>query len=159
MDDVVRDAVMMGVAAIQPVVATRTDIALGTLARSRKRSRWERIAIASAKQCGRATVPPVLEPCAWPDVLAKLASRTLPAPGIMLVEPSASIQARGLGDLAVTRPSEATIAIGPEGGWTPAEVLAGASQCRLVTMGPRTIRADAMAVVAVAALFAVWKEY
>ena len=37
MDDVVRDAVMMGAAAIQPIVTARTEVTLSALARGRRR--------------------------------------------------------------------------------------------------------------------------
>ncbi|MFM8534300.1 MAG: RsmE family RNA methyltransferase, partial [Acidimicrobiia bacterium] len=59
MDDVVRDAVMLGVTSIQPVISERSEISLSALAKSSRVARWQRIAVASAKQCGRAVVPPV----------------------------------------------------------------------------------------------------
>jgi 16S rRNA (uracil1498-N3)-methyltransferase len=157
MDDVVRDTVMMGAAAIQPVVTARSEVALATLERGHRRDRWQRIAVSSAKQCGRAIVPQVLAPGTFSDVAAALAHLTLPGPALMLVEPSASAAAATLGDLPA--PSrETTLLIGPEGGWTPEEIELGAATARLVTLGGRTIRADAMALVALAALFATWKE-
>ena len=72
MDDVVRDAVMMGVAAVQPFVTTRSEVTHAALVRGRRRERWERIAVASAKQCGRATVPAILEPQSFEDVVLAL---------------------------------------------------------------------------------------
>ena len=48
---------MMGAAEIQPVVTARTEVTRASLLRGRRRERWERIAVSSAKQCGRATVP------------------------------------------------------------------------------------------------------
>ena len=59
MDDVVRDAVMLGVAAIQPVVSERAETSMAAMARSGRVARWQRIAVSSAKQCGRAVVPPI----------------------------------------------------------------------------------------------------
>ena len=53
MEAVIRDATMMGVTAIEPVITTRT-IARQT---GRDTQRWTRVAVSSAKQCGRATVP------------------------------------------------------------------------------------------------------
>jgi 16S rRNA (uracil1498-N3)-methyltransferase len=159
MDDVVRDAVMMGAAAIQPIVTTRSEVTLATLHRGRRRERWERIAIASAKQSGRATVPPILEPRAFEEIAGQLAHLILPGPGLMFVEPSAAIGALTLADVADPAPRETTVFIGPEGGWEPTEIDRGAAVCRLVTLGGRTLRADAMPVVALAALFALWKEY
>ena len=158
MDDVVRDAVMMGAAAIQPLVTTRSEVTLVSLERSHRRERWQRIAVASAKQCGRAVVPAILEPRAFDVVAGSLAELTPPGPGLMFVEPSASAEALSLGDLEATPPREATVLIGPEGGWTAEEIERGATACRLVTLGSRTLRADAMALVAVTALLTLWRE-
>ena len=159
MDDVVRDAVMIGVAAIQPIITTRSEVTAASVARGGRRERWERIAVSSAKQCGRAVVPAILDPTSF-DVLATLLDeRRLPAPALMLVEPQAASDAVSLGDLVGTPPKAASLLIGPEGGWDPAEIATAEGRCRLVTLGGRTIRGDAMALVAVAALFAAWGEY
>ncbi len=157
MDDVVRDAVMMGVAAIQPLVATRSEVALAALQRGNRQARWRRIAVSSAKQCGRAVVPAVLEPRAFKDLFASLVDMRLSGPGLMFVEPSASADVMSLGDLDAAPPRETTVLVGPEGGWTVEEIDDGSTACRLVTLGARTLRADAMAVIAVTALFAHWR--
>jgi 16S rRNA (uracil1498-N3)-methyltransferase len=158
MDDVVRDAVMMGVATIQPIVTDRTEVSLATIRRGQRRERWHRIAVASAKQCGRATVPDVREPAAFATIPAALADLTLPDPGLMFVEPAGSTDAVSLSELDAAAPREATVVIGPEGGWTEEEVRRGAAACRLITLRAATLRADAMSVIALAALMAVWKE-
>ena len=159
MDDVVRDAVMMGVAAVQPFVAARSEVNLAAVQRGRRRERWQRIAVSAAKQCGRATVPPVLEPRPFAEVADALARLILPEPALMFVEPSAASGTLTLSDLASAPPREATVVIGPEGGWEPLEIERASAACRLVTLGARTLRADAMGVVALAALFALWKEF
>ena len=158
MDDVVRDAVMMGVAAIQPLVTTRSEVTLASIRRGQRQERWQRIAVSSAKQCGRAVVPAILDPRAFEGVAASLADMTLPGPGLMFVEPSPAIEALSLGDLEATPPRETTVLIGPEGGWTAEEIERGSTACRLVTLGDRTLRADAMALVALTALFTRWRE-
>jgi 16S rRNA (uracil1498-N3)-methyltransferase len=157
MDDIVRDAVMMGVAAIQPIVTARSEVTLLSLQRGTRLERWARIAISSAKQCGRATVPPILEPRTLEAMVAALASVALPGPALMFVEPSAAADAIALGDLrAPTR--ETTAIIGPEGGWEPAEIERASTACRFVTLRAPTLRADAMALVALTALFTIWRE-
>ena len=59
-DEVIRDAVMMGVARIRPFVATRSAGAAGDARpRTPEHARWARVAVASAKQSGRAVVPAI----------------------------------------------------------------------------------------------------
>jgi 16S rRNA (uracil1498-N3)-methyltransferase len=154
MDGVVRDAVMIGVAAIQPIVTARTEISTAALTRGRRRERWERIAISSAKQCGRAVVPAILEPLSF----ATPSEIRLPSPVFVLVEPGAS-SGVALGDIDLPVPRQATLVVGPEGGWSPEELQAAADLGSLVTIGGRTLRADAMAVVALSALFTRWREF
>ena len=159
MDDVVRDAVMIGAVAIQPVVTSRTEVALEALRRGHRRERWERVAVSSAKQCGRAVVPSIAEPIAFDALLDALRALEVPEPAFMLVEPGAGGETQTLSELDMTPPAEATLIIGPEGGWTNDEVDCASAVCRLITLGGRTLRADAMATVAIAAMFAVWKEF
>jgi 16S rRNA (uracil1498-N3)-methyltransferase len=148
MDDVVRDAVMMGVTAIQPIVTARTEVSLASLQRGKRQERWQRIAVSSAKQCGRAVVPAVFEP----KVFA-------PASGLMFVEPAASANALNLTQIERRASGETTLFIGPEGGWAPDEVEQATSTCQLVTLRGPTLRADAMAIVAMSALLALWGDY
>ena len=159
MDDVIRDAVMIGAAAVQPIVSTRTEVTLGMLERTRRGERWSRVAVSSAKQCGRAVVPPILTPVTFDSLLATLEIPTPAHPPLMLVEPSADYRVLSLAELDAVPPPSAMLVIGPEGGWTPDEVERAAPVCRLVRLGGRTVRADAMATVAIAALFAKWGEY
>ncbi len=89
MDDVVRDAVMVGVAAIQPVVTVAQRNDAGVARAGRRRERWERVAVSSAKQCGRAVVPVILEPEPFDAIATLIDERQLPSPAMMLVEPHA----------------------------------------------------------------------
>jgi 16S rRNA (uracil1498-N3)-methyltransferase len=159
MDDVVRDAVMIGAAAIRPVLTARAETSAAILQKGRKQDRWERVAISAAKQCGRAVVPPILEPLTFQGLIEILLDKWLSGPAFMLVEPGAAKSAVGFSELDVEPPKSATAVVGPEGGWTPEEIVAASNVCRLVTMGSRTLRADAMGLVAISALFARWKEF
>jgi 16S rRNA (uracil1498-N3)-methyltransferase len=159
MDDVIRDAVMMGVAAIQPTITTRSEAKLATLVKAGRQDRWQKIAISAAKQCGRATVPEILAPVDFELIPPALADMALPGPVLMLVEPGATIMSVRVNDLDPTPPSQAMVIIGPEGGWTPDEIEATSMACLHVTLGARTLRADAVPVIALSALFTVWKEF
>ena len=152
MDDVVRDAVMLGAAAIQPLITERTELSLSTVTRSARVGRWQRIAIASAKQCGRALIPPVHEAAVFGEWL------TRPSLGerLMLVEPETG--AGGPVD-RVAAPLAAELVVGPEGGWTVGELGAGEQAgARLVTLGMRTLRADAVPIVALSAVRSLWGD-
>jgi 16S rRNA (uracil1498-N3)-methyltransferase len=161
MDDVVRDAVMMGVSAIHPLVTARSEISLASLTRGRRRERWERIAGSSAKQCGRAVVPSIAEPRQFTARIgssARTRGEDFPSSVFILVEPNTSAGV-SLATLEPTIPEHATLVVGPEGGWTAEELLIAASLGTLVTLGLRTLRADAMALVALSAMFARWGEF
>ena len=57
MDDVIRDAVMLGAAAIQPIVTKRSETTVAALMRGARVERWRRVALASVKQSRRAVLP------------------------------------------------------------------------------------------------------
>ncbi len=152
-DEVIRDAVMMGVARIRPFVATRSEVRLATLVRAARHARWARVAVASAKQSGRAVVPTIDPPMAVSDAFADPDDDRR----VLLVEPS--IDAAAVSVATLPRPRAVTLAVGPEGGWTPGEVAdARAHGWMPVRLGARTLRAASMALVALAACQAVWDD-
>jgi 16S rRNA (uracil1498-N3)-methyltransferase len=144
MDAVIRDATMMGVTAIEPIVTSRT-IARGPRAEN---DRWFRVSVASAKQCRRAVVPLIASPRPFDDWLASSAHGLR----LMLVEPSATAaEICSLHVLENHAAGSLALIVGPEGGWTPEErAQADASGCMAVTLGALTLRADAVAVAALA---------
>jgi 16S rRNA (uracil1498-N3)-methyltransferase len=157
MDEVVRDATMAGVSHIAPVVTERSNVNINALRRAHAAERWQRVAIASAKQCRRAWVPPT--------ELAVTLDTWLAAPftglRLLLVEPSAGEQGvLSMRQLqARDRPESAACLVGPEGGWTSEERQAAlAAGCVPATLGPLTLRADAVALAALAALSVVWGD-
>lgn len=154
MDDVVRDAVMLGFSAVQPIVTARTETSLAALTRTARHERWHRIAVSSAKQCGRAVVPAVAVPIAF-DGPASLAH--LPSPLFLLVEPGASGHMTAVTGVDPVIPAAATLVVGPEGGWTEQEVERCAGHAHPVGIGALTLRADAAGMVAAAALLTHWK--
>jgi 16S rRNA (uracil1498-N3)-methyltransferase len=152
-DAVVRDAVMMGVAHIQPIVSMRTGISVAALERGERTARWNRVAVASAKQCGRAILPAVAPPVTFDDCLAAVGPVSL-----MFVEPGEVHHSVPLTAVPAPETDVATVLIGPEGGWTAEEIARGSTACRLVTLQGPTLRADAMPLVALAALLARWNQ-
>jgi 16S rRNA (uracil1498-N3)-methyltransferase len=156
MDDVVRDAVMMGVAALQPIVSHRTETTVAALLRGSRVERWQRVALASVKQSRRAMLPEIRMPLTLETYL----SDPPPALRLMLVEPSTGADAVSLSTLQrEPPPQDAALIVGPEGGWTAEECrLAIAAGVRPVTLGQRTLRADAVPVAAISVLQFLWGE-
>ena len=145
-DAVVRMATELGVAAVVPVVTARTRLPGGGAATlARRGERWRRLAAAATEQCGRALVPRVDDPVQWRDV----PWGELPSPRLLL-EPAA---AEPLAVAAAEVAAAATLFVGPEGGFSPAErARLEREGARGVSLGPRILRADTAGAVAVALL-------
>ena len=102
MDEIVRDATMMGAAIIQPVVTAYTAVKPAFAKRGENVERSRRIAIASAKQSRRATLPDVREPVGLEAAIQAHAADL----ALMFVEPSAGRDTRSLRTfLGSTRPN------------------------------------------------------
>src|SRR6185503_6080269 len=129
----------LGFAAVQPIVTARAEVSLAALTRGARHERWQRIAVSSAKQCGRAVVPVIAPPIAF-EGPASLAH--LPSPLFMLVEPGAAHGTTGLRDISESAPAAATLIVGPEGGWAPSEVEQCAHHAHPLGVGALTLRAD-----------------
>jgi len=153
MDDVIRDAVMLGVAAVQPVITKRSETTVGALLKSARLERWRRVALASVKQSRRAVLPEIRVPLTLEVALAEPAALRM-----MLVEPAAAARAESMSALqGAPAPPDATLFVGPEGGWAEEEWVAAAARgVRLFSLGPRTLRADAVPVAAISVLNFLW---
>lgn len=146
MDDVIRDATMMGAAAIQPIVTAHTIAKPPS-----SRDRWQRVALAAAKQSRRATLPVIDHPRTFADWLAASFDGTR----VVCAEPGAGVDARKLREISIA--SGAALVVGPEGGWSAEEIQAAAAAgAILATLGPMTLRAESMPIAALAAAIAVW---
>jgi 16S rRNA (uracil1498-N3)-methyltransferase len=156
MDDIVRDAVMLGAAAIHPIVTHRTEATVGAVMRGARLERWRRVALASVKQSRRATLPEIRMPLRFEDFLEE----PQPALRLMLVEPSASVEVESIGALRdQPTPIDVAVFVGPEGGWTQDEcAMARARGVRLICLGHRTLRADAAPIAAISVLQFLWND-
>jgi 16S rRNA (uracil1498-N3)-methyltransferase len=149
-DLVVQKATELGVSFIVPVITKLADMRFRDELEAGKRvARWQRIALEAAKQSGRAFVPQVTAPVAFPSLMKAKCSdggqRLLFSEigGDPLVETTKRF---------ATHPVSITAVVGSEGGWTDEEIEQ-ARQCGwyIVTLGGRTLRAETAAI-AVAAL-------
>jgi 16S rRNA (uracil1498-N3)-methyltransferase len=155
MDRVIRDAVMFGVTAVQPIVTRRTDVPMKAVKHGGRQDRWERTVISSVKQCGRAVVPPVHEAQEVAEFLRTTAGQTR----LMFVEPGRDDNIADVATLEGQRPSQAVVLIGPEGGWDPQEIEdAAAGGAQLLSFGGRVLRADAAGAAVISVLRYIWRD-
>jgi 16S rRNA (uracil1498-N3)-methyltransferase len=113
------------------------------------------VALASTKQSCRAVLPDVRTPLSFETYLEEPAIDVR----LMLVEPRTPVDAAPLSALrGEPAPTHAALLVGPEGGWAESEwALALQKGIRPVTLGPRTLRADAVPVAAISVLQFLWE--
>lgn len=145
MDLVVQKTTELGVGRIVPVLTARAVPRLEPDAADTRRTRWQAIAREACRQCGRADVPTIDAPA---GLNAALADHALPTRRIMLWEGS---QGQPMRQVLAAGDASVALLIGPEGGFEAAE-LALAEQRGFATagLGPRILRAETAAIVAVA---------
>ncbi len=111
---------------------------------AQRRARWQAIAKSAAEQSHRGKVPGVTGPLSLPAALEQARDSKL-----LVLEPSASVPLTR----AIDGSDAYTIAVGPEGGWTTAELsLMREHDGVTVNLGPRILRARLAPVVAAAIL-------
>ena len=178
MDWIVQKTTELGVASIVPVAAGRSMARLGADAAGPRRARWEKIAREAARQCGRADVPVIREPLPLSEALVVgrqeegasedggRAAGAGPARvrlalweasrGRSLVQALAALAGSATTPTAAATPTTAgglcvTLLIGPEGGFAASEMAAAVDAgFEVVGLGPRILRVETAAVVAVA---------
>jgi 16S rRNA (uracil1498-N3)-methyltransferase len=164
MDAVVRDATMLGVAEIVPMATAHVAVSGRARESDNAIERWMRVAVASARQCGRAVVPRITPVTPFEEVLAQAVRDET----IIAIEPAANAADLGAGfgppdvaDLGTNppyvRPKRALLLVGPEGGWSAGELeSARKSGARARQLGPRTLRAESAPIVVLSALWTEW---
>ena len=143
MEWAIEKATELGVAAIAPVIARRTEKHLAQAAAKRV-ERWRRIVREAAQQSRRTDVPVVDEPTALKLALGMVSAEKK----LLLAETEQENSLRAA--LESNAPSVA-LAIGPEGGWTAEEMgLFSEQGWHHVTLGPRILRAETAAIAGLA---------
>jgi 16S rRNA (uracil1498-N3)-methyltransferase len=146
MDLILQKATELGVAAVVPVIAERTEVKLDAERTAKRLAHWRNVITSACEQSGRATVPSLSVPNALTE-----AAREQGRGGttLLTLDPQGDVS---LGSVSIEA-GEVVIAIGPEGGWSPRDRetlrLAGFNGLRL---GPRILRTETAGLAAIAAL-------
>jgi 16S rRNA (uracil1498-N3)-methyltransferase len=148
LDLVIEKATELGVSSVTIFSSTRcvSKPAPGRL------DRWTRIAQSATAQSQRAVVPVIRGPVTFAEVLSTAAAR----PRLLFWEQAVSERL----DPRLLRATANVLAVvGPEGGFEPTEVAAARSAgFHIVGLGPRILRAETAAIVAVTLCQRLWGD-
>jgi len=141
MDFVVQKATELGASRIVPVLSQRSVVRLDSAQADTKLAHWRAVAVSACEQCGRNRLPHIEAPRQLIHYLgepAACASRWVCEPDSPSVVP------------AEVAAAAVEIAVGPEGGFTQEELEAfRVSGFLRVRLGPRVLRAETAAIVAI----------
>ncbi|MGI8554009.1 MAG: RsmE family RNA methyltransferase [Dehalococcoidia bacterium] len=144
----IEKATELGVSAFVPVIAERSTVRASEIGSARL-ERWRRIAIEAMEQSRGLQPPLIAEPIAFGSALEQArGTRVVAWEGLHEAPPAAT-----LARVRAERPNTIALFIGPEGGFSEAEIgRATAIEATLIGLGPRLLRAETAALVASALL-------
>ena len=145
-DWIIQKSTELGVTRVTPLATEHGDVHRIEGRAAQRLTRWQRISLEALKQCGRRRLVEIGEPMSWSDYC----SRDESALRLFFCERGG----RGIDRVAIghSTPLESvSIAIGPEGGWSEQEINFAVEHGFVpVLVGPRILRTETAAVVAVA---------
>jgi len=152
MDDIIRQSVEIGAAAIFPLLSARCETRLDPVRAASRLARWRTIAIEACKQSGNPFLPEIAPPAPLGEWLASPAAAepdTLALTGSL--EPDARPLPAAAADCRAFK--RLVFLIGPEGDFTPEEYALARSRGFLpVRLAPNVLRVPTAALYALAAL-------
>lgn len=149
MDWAIQKATELGVAEITPIVSERCEVRLKDERADKRLAHWQQVAISACEQCGRSTVPLIHPPLLLADWLAQVEA-DLKLVLHPVAEPLASH----------AKPTSLAFLIGPEGGLNDNEVSqAVAAHFQAARLGPRVLRTETAAAVALSVAQQLWGDF
>lgn len=152
MDWIVQKATELGVSAIQPLQTERSITRLSGERAEKRAEHWRGVTIAACEQCGRNILPIVYAPqdfAHWlvamrPSIATKLMLAPISCDSLsMQVKPTHSI----------------VLLIGPEGGWSAAEMgMSEQANFTPISLGARILRTETAAIAGITALQTLWGD-
>jgi 16S rRNA (uracil1498-N3)-methyltransferase len=150
MELIVQKAVEIGAAEIAPIISDRTVVQIDSESAAQKQSKWQQIAIESAKQSGQNWLPRVHTPKKLAELFSAAALESFDLRLIGSLQPDAQHLKKILRDYSSEhqhRPWSVLMLVGPEGDFTPAELaLARRHGCQPITLGPIILRVETAAI-------------
>jgi 16S rRNA (uracil1498-N3)-methyltransferase len=146
MDLILQKATELGVTAVIPVIAERTEVKLDAERAEKRVTHWRSVMVSACEQSGRARIPRLSAPMPLFQTINEPAQESLQ----LTLDPFGDTS---LATMKAPSSTAITIAIGPEGGWSPRdrEALRAAGFIGL-RLGPRILRTETAGLAAIAAL-------
>jgi 16S rRNA (uracil1498-N3)-methyltransferase len=150
-DLIVQKATELGASRIVPVATSRADVRIRNADDAqRKITRWQRIALEAAKQCGRARLLEIEGPVGFKALIDRPAEEG--ELRLMFAERNGTSLEEVQRNPQSGCPKVFAL-VGPEGGWADEEIeLAREAGWKIITLGGRTLRAETAAIAIVALL-------
>lgn len=139
MDFALQKSVELGVTAITPLFSERCGVKLSGERLEKKCQQWQKIVISACEQSGRSNVPSVNAPLSVEQFVGRVDAMLK-----LTLDPHAEVPLRQLA--AGQSLSSAALLIGPEGGFTDAEIaIAERNDFKPIRLGPRILRTETAA--------------
>lgn len=143
---IVQKLTELGATRIVPVETARSTTRLQRDAVQSKSHRWPEVARRAARQCRRGIVPEVSAPLSFAEALRQAGTA-----GVKVIFYEGEERTSLADAVAGRRAGPAALFVGPEGGFSPEEILAArAAGFVPVSLGPRLLRTETAAIVGAA---------
>lgn len=151
MDLMLQKSTEMGASCISPVLAERSVVKLERNIQ-KKITRWEKIVLSAAKQCGRAYLPKIEKPVPLARFLKEKAGGT----GLCLYQHEQYLL-KDILEESSPSPEKVFLLVGPEGDWTdPEKKNIVQHGFRMASLGPKTLRSETAAICGLAIISHFW---
>lgn len=150
MDFSIQKAVELGIKNIIPVISDFSNVKIQGDRVHNKLAHWQSIIISATEQCGRSYLTQIQKPVSFSEWLSLDKSKTRV---ILHPESQQSMSNIHLPD------NELTLMIGPEGGFSDAEIVQAQEKgCEPTSLGPRILRTETAVVSAVSNAQQLWGD-
>ena len=150
MDYAIQKAVELGVNRIVPLLTEHAQVKVRAEKEDTRLAHWQGVAVSACEQSGRNHIPDIDRP-----VLLEQWAESDGNEVKLVLQPGAG---RSLGALDI-QPEAVTLLCGPEGGLSDGDLKRATDHgYRPVSLGPRTLRTETAAVVALALCQALWGD-
>jgi 16S rRNA (uracil1498-N3)-methyltransferase len=149
-DLIVQKATELGARRIVPIATEHADVKLNEERAEKRLERWRRISLEALKQSGRRTLVDISAPIALYQFITRLEAEPDAARIVLCFSERGGAS---INDALQGKDKGAAVIalVGPEGGWSDEELrMLDEHEARFITLGPRTLRTESAAIVAVA---------